>query len=435
MRGGLERWGFAGAVWLAAWGAGGCAEGDRFPERVIEYRDGMWFTGAAFEPGARYVSEGSFVDAGPQDADSVVQLDGRWIVPPFGDAHTHNLDGDTLLAEAYLREGVFYVQVLTNSTERAARVRPFYARVETPDVVYANGGVSSEYGHPVLAYEPPAAGIPWAELWQRRDELCESRLREGDAYWYVETEAELAERWPDILAGAPDVLKVYLIDTESTDPPGCDRLGGTGLDPALLPPLMERARAAGLFVWAHVETAADARLALEQGVQGLAHVPGYSYGLIPRSGTQRLAPEDLETLAEREVWLTPTVALVESYFREDPEALVAATEVVRHNLQTWMDAGGKVMVGSDVFGSTARGEVEAFLATGLWDETDLLRIWAQETPRAIFPDRSIGRLEAGFEASWLALECDPLQTFACVDQIESRMKQGSPIRLDGDPTG
>jgi imidazolonepropionase-like amidohydrolase len=44
--------------------------------------------------------------------------------------------------------------------------------------------------------------------------------------------------------------------------------------------------------------------------------------------------------------------------------------------------------------------------------------------RAVFPARKLGRLEPGFEASLLALACDPIVDFACTKQITLRMKQG-----------
>jgi len=49
-----------------------------------------------------------------------------------------------------------------------------------------------------------------------------------------------------------------------------------GINPALIPPIVERAHARGLEVIAHVETREDVRLAVEAGVDQLAHVWNYS---------------------------------------------------------------------------------------------------------------------------------------------------------------
>ena len=51
-------------------------------------------------------------------------------------------------------------------------------------------------------------------------------------------------------------------------------------------------------------------------------------------------------------------------------------------------------------------------------------MWCETTPRAIFPKRRIGRLEDGYEASFLALDGDPLADFGATKRIAMRVKQG-----------
>jgi len=46
------------------------------------------------------------------------------------------------------------------------------------------------------------------------------------------------------------------------------------------------------------------------------------------------------------------------------------------------------------------------------------------TPQVIFPNRKIGALEEGYEASFLALDADPLATWTATKQIRMRFKQG-----------
>jgi imidazolonepropionase-like amidohydrolase len=78
-------------------------------------------------------------------ASRVLDLQGRFVIPPLGDAHTHNLDGEFRLAsmrDAYVAEGTFYVQVLTNTTTGAAQVRSRFDGPCSLDVVYANGGLT-----------------------------------------------------------------------------------------------------------------------------------------------------------------------------------------------------------------------------------------------------------------------------------------------------
>jgi hypothetical protein len=56
-------------------------------------------------------------------------------------------------------------------------------------------------------------------------------------------------------------------------------------------------------------------------------------------------------------------------------------------------------------------------------------MWSVTTPRAILPDRRIGRLREGYEASFLVPGGDPLADFGNTRRIVRRVKQGVPIEL------
>src|SRR5207249_5838999 len=51
-----------------------------------------------------------------------------------------------------------------------------------------------------------------------------------------------------------------------------------GLDPALLPEIVQKAHATGLRVSTHIENAADFHNALVAGVDEINHMPGFRYG-------------------------------------------------------------------------------------------------------------------------------------------------------------
>ena len=59
-----------------------------------------------------------------------------------------------------------------------------------------------------------------------------------------------------------------------------------------------------------------------------------------------------------------------------------------------------------------------------FDAGELLRIWTETTARTIFPARQLGRLQPGYEASFLSLAGNPLVDFLNVQQIQLRVKQG-----------
>ena len=98
--------------------------------------------------------------------------------------------------------------------------------------------------------------------------------------------------------------------------------------------------------------------------------------------------------------------------------------VQRENLRTLLRHGVPIAIGRDEVWHTAREEVDALRALGVLDDAALLRAWAETTPRLIFPGRRIGRLEDGYEASFLALRHDPLADLGAVRDVALRVKQG-----------
>jgi predicted amidohydrolase YtcJ len=56
--------------------------------------------------------------------------------------------------------------------------------------------------------------------------------------------------------------------------------------------------------------------------------------------------------------------------------------------------------------------------------TEMLKIWAEDTPRTVFPNRKIGRLKEGYEASFLVLGSNPIDDFEQIKNIRLRFKQG-----------
>jgi imidazolonepropionase-like amidohydrolase len=55
-------------------------------------------------------------------------------------------------------------------------------------------------------------------------------------------------------------------------------------------------------------------------------------------------------------------------------------------------------------------------------------MWTETTARAIFPQRRIGRLQEGYEATFLALEGNPLLDWQQVRRIRFRFKQGLEVQ-------
>ena len=59
---------------------------------------------------------------------------------------------------------------------------------------------------------------------------------------------------------------------------------------------------------------------------------------------------------------------------------------------------------------------------------ELLRALCRHGAETIFPGRKIGRLEDGYEASFLVLNGNPLEDFTRIRDIRLRVKQGHVLR-------
>src|SRR6185369_1848330 len=93
-----------------------------------------------------------------------------------------------------------------------------------------------------------------------------------------------------------------------------------GIDPALVPLIVQRAHAIGLQVSAHVSTAADFRIAVTAGVDQMAHLPGQRAN---DSSPYLLSEADAADAARHHVNVITTVAM-----REDS----ALTDRIMHDV-------------------------------------------------------------------------------------------------------
>ncbi|BAH40548.1 MAG TPA: hypothetical protein DGD08_04360 [Gemmatimonas aurantiaca] len=406
--------------------------------RVVEYRDAHWFAGARFERGSRFVRNGRFVAPPTRGADSIVPMRGQYVVPPYGDAHTHSPDGGfnfDAIRDLYLRAGVFYVQVLGNS--RAGR-RELAGQINTPasiDAAYANTPVTAYGGHPELLYESLGLNrVPFPSDPTQRLAAARSRAREGDVYLTLDSLPQLPAVVRRLRRDTVPVLKVMLLDTEHRRTILVDstRAGSYGLSADVVRPLIDSAHAMGRKAWAHVETAYDVQLAMDGGIDGLAHVPGYGVADAADSTLDRYRLT--EPLARRigasGIPVVPTIGLARGSAR-DSAAQRRVRTVFDENIRLLQRYGARLLTGSDTYSDA---EIIVRDATALvdvlgGDASSLIRLRSVTTPQAIFPGRRIGILRAGYEASFLTLGCNPLNRRECLLDIRDRVKQGVQLRV------
>jgi imidazolonepropionase-like amidohydrolase len=409
------------ALSIAAFAEPATAQCVERPARTAEYRNGLWYDGSGFQEGTLYSDRGVLSRARPAAVDTVIDLAGGYVIPPFGEAHNHNFGHSTDAPDetigAYLKDGVYYVAILSNFPRFTDPIRPKLNCPTSVDVVFSNGNITASRGHPVRLRETLLGYGMYPGFTKE--------TLENHAYFIVDSLADADRKMRLILAGKPDIIKILLLFSEEYEKRKNDEeyYGRKALNPRVVPVLVERAHEAGLRVYAHVQTAHDFRVAVESGVDVIAHLPG-----------NRGRPEPIDSAvaivaAQKGIAVITTAGLAVRQTNGDSIKVdTAAYRVTRENqirnLRLLRSAGVNVLIGSDVYNDTSLGEIEYLRRLGLYSNADLLKMWAVETPRAIFPKRRIGRFDNGYEASFLVLDGNPIEDWSAMRRIRLRVKQG-----------
>lgn len=416
-----------------------CASEDQY---VIEYKNGQWFNGQEFESKSLYSVNGLFKEQYSGQPDAILDLKQGYVVPPFGDAHTHNLaDPGNVDAQVkkYLEQGIFYVQVLTNYASKADSLRERFSTPQSIDVQYANGGLTSTLGHPHLAYETSALNLHWSAMFTQRDRIKNSRIAENDAYWFLDSVIDVEQKWDTILATKPDVIKIYLINTDRHEElVNKEQMGGFGLSKNVAERVVRKAHDAGLKVYAHVENAYDFRIGLKIGVDGFGHLPGYSWDGNTNPDAYRLTDEDIAQVKKQKSAIIPTANFAKVYAMKydaqgntslDTLRYETVNQFLTNELKRLHEAGVELAVGADQNGETSILEAD-YLVNNLqvFDELTTLKLLSETTPQLIYPDRKLGYLREGYEASFLVLSGNPLNNWDHIREIEVMVKEGHTLK-------
>lgn len=381
--------------------------------------DGHWFDGEGFRVDSWYVDEsGRFTKKKPEKIDHVIDAKGKFIVPPYADAHNHNLQNEWGIGNfgpKQVAAGVFYLAQLCSFGEK---LRAQLSGPETLDVRYASDCLSATDGHPM--------GLLLAEHPGEVNEEVKAKAREH--YLAVDNLEQLDAAWQKIIENKPDYIKVVLIASEKYggrhgDP---DYLGINGIDPDLVPEIVARARRIGTPVLAHVDTAHDAAVAVNAGVDVLAHLPGYRIAKKEGFGkADYLLDRDVIAKAAKQgTKLIATAAIPGRNQRYSAEELAEIQEIQKRNLSRLKAAGVPLLMGSDHVFGTVISEIEYLDGLAFTGRAALLRSLTVDTPKWLFPGRQLGGFAEGAEASFLVLEGNPLENLDALEKIAVGVKQG-----------
>ena len=404
--------------------------------KTYKFSNGQWFDGKNFKRQTFYSVRGILTRRQPARVDETIDLENKFVIPPFAEAHTHQLDNPSKLAEqesTFLKEGVMYAMVLNNGAKNAIANRPLLNKPDTLDVLYANGGITRTGQHPTFAYERNASGI--AEWYQPENTkiIQAARKEENNSYWFFDTIEDVDKKWNDYIASRPDIVKIYLLDVKT------NQAAGKSLSEEVAAYITKKAHAAGLRIAAHIETSDDMKIGLKIGVDVFAHSPYYGYdfnGMKPAPPI--FTPEELRTIRKRKIVVIPTLSLNEEFsiIRSASNNYQGELDLTRFNkvvefqkkvVAALRNAGFVIAIGSDRQSLTP--EIDYWARNNIFEPSFILTTLTETTPQTLYPERKIGLLKEGYEASFLVLRGNPLEDFNQIKNIERRFKQGTIINL------
>lgn len=338
-------------------------------------------------------------DGSPVDA----ELDGRGqtLLPGLIDAHTHVFDGS--LAQA-LEYGVTTELDMFARPPNLRRQRRLAAeRDDVADLRSAGMLATAPGGHPTQLFEMLDAAVL------------------GDAAGPIDTvpgPGQAEEFVQARLAEGIDYLKIVLDDGSAS---GMDL---PALGPDTVAALIEAGHAAGLRTVAHAVTVRDALVAVDAGVDVLAHV--YTDVGPDDPAGERYA----ERIAEAGVFVVSTLSYFEALVSDsgpgaipvDPNGLanaIHATGLLRR-------AGVPLLAGTDStfdHGRLMHRELEFLVSAGFTPAETLAA--ATSLPARCFGLTDRGRIAPGMRADLLLVEGDPTDDITATGRICAVFRRGS----------
>jgi imidazolonepropionase-like amidohydrolase len=388
---------------------------------VVAYTHARWWTGTSFMRGTRFVQDGLFVEPPHGRVSRTVDLKDGWVVPPYADAHNHMPGPPDMVSERAIRAGVFYLMNPTIMASTAAALRHALLGPGKVDAVLSMGAITAPGGHP----EPLYVDILRPRVYPNvpPDKFV------GDAFHYVTKLSDIRPVLDRLQSQGAEFVKIMVLNSEEfaerTNDPA--RRGHSGLNPALVAPLVAEAHRRGLRVAAHIETAADFRLIVAAGVDEAAHMPGYYGDVLP--GRYAITDADAAAAARSHIVIVATAWVAADSNQGRPERLAEAQAVQRANLEKLEAAGVPLLIGTDGQPDDALKEVRYLVHLGVLTPRAAIQTLTETTPHWIFPKRHLGRIAPGYEASFLVLGGDPTRSLENTADIRLRVKQGFEIRL------
>ena len=407
------------------------SESELVPENY-RFINGNWFNGKTFEKKTFYSVKGIFSSKKPKRIDETVDLENAYIVPPFGDAHNHTIGFNYNLksfSNKMFEQGIFYLKNPNSVPQFTKTIADKINKPNTIDAVFSGGGLTATGGHPIALYDEGLAKGAY--------KFAKITSYNGLGYHIIDDAEGLESKWDKILADKPDFIKTYLLFSEDYEKNrddkeiyGSNNVKSKGLNPKVLPLIVEKAHKAGLRVSTHINSSYDFGVAVLAGVDEINHLPGRFFIADIDFEKFKIKKEDAKLAARKGIYVVPTYSLFDRDEEKDADYLEKMRDVQRENLKLLNKYGVKIAFGPDRYNETSQKEAFYIKDLEVFTNLELLKMWSENTPMTIFPKRKIAKLKDGYEASFIAMPENPLKNFDAVRNINYRFKQGFPIMVE-----
>ncbi|MBL1079021.1 amidohydrolase family protein [Nocardia sp. 2] len=328
------------------------------------------------------------------------------MLPGLIDAHTHVFDGSLVRA---LRFGVTTeIDMFCLPTLLAAQRALAAERDDVADLRSAGTLATAPGGHPLQLFAAvAAAGVDIPDAPDSLETIDEP----GAATAFVQRR----------VAEGSDFLKIVIDDgaVHGSDIPAL------GLDTVTA--LTTAAHAAGLPVIAHALTAREVQIALDAGVDGLAHAWADADAATSRQLAERVSAQG--------VFVVSTLAYFEAI---SDHGTHTADHTHPGSLENALDAvamlhraGATLLAGTDAtpfvpaHGSGLHRELQLLTRAGLAPTAALAAATSRSARHAGLTDR--GRIAPGLRADLLLVEGDPTRDITATQHIAGVWRRGVPV--------
>lgn len=330
-----------------------------------------------------------------------------FFIPPFADGHTHRFDPTLQTADAVhnkaIRQGVFYALNPNNIRAQGPNLSAVNGAVE---VQAAGGGITRPGGHPQPLYEnlarQPWFGLKIADL-------------PGRAFHSVATPAEARAAVRLVKENGASVVKLYLLNHDQGDL-------NEGLTKENFIAAVSEAKSLKLRPIVHIESASDFRLAADSGVFAIMHLPYAAPSVRLPAANYMLTPEDAAQAARAGIIVVPTATV--ALMMLDGQKLTDVQAIQRHNLTLMESAGVKLAVGADNYSLGLHEEITTLRSFGIFKPAEIINMATRNGTDLAFPERKLGALRTGYEASFIGYYYSPVGAWAGLSDPVVGMRAG-----------